>query len=190
MDLNKLWIVVEDPTDTYWEGAHVDAIRAAQLRARGVALLPVVADVLVRAGVGGYHKRGWGAGWSLTTTIPRIASPMSMYCVKEMSKIHWCARLVLEPEYLIKLREGVLLEGHLRVASDYGQPFPSKAGVNPEDVVDIRQLTEKQLGHHDGFLVGGTAKVSIAQDGIHGFALYGVAPGFRIAWSAISQAQV
>jgi hypothetical protein len=187
---NNNFIVVEDRTGDYWEGSLVDAARANQLAARGVALLPVIPDLFRLSGVGGYHRRAWGAGWSLDRNVPRIAAPLTMFCAQEYERIHWCARLIPDPAFLERLEqeEPSLLNGFLHIAADPGQVNPHKITLTSPGSINIRSLDKSKLVD-GGFNVGGTARIRAPADAHYGFGLFGAAPGLRVAWSAISQAK-
>ncbi len=186
---NKNFIVVSDPTGDFWEGSLVDDARARQLESHGVILLPVIPDLFRSSGVGGFHKRSWGAGWSLNTSAPRMIAPLTMYCSKDFSVVHWRARLIPEDGFLALLQKGEpeLLTGSLRISGDPSQANPNKISLTPKEVIDIRTLTEKQLVD-GGFNIGGSATARVPQDAHYGLALYGFAPGLRVAWAAVSQA--
>ncbi len=86
---------------------------------------------------------------------------------------------------------GVELVGFLRFVSDSSQSIAFKAGIlqSDADVVHARSLTKKDL--IDGaFFIGGAVRATVPGDGVYGFALYGHAPGLRVAWSAATQAIV
>jgi hypothetical protein len=189
--MDTKWIVVYDPKGEWWEGSLVDQTRAQSLQSRNVVVLPVVPDLFKRSGVGGYHKRAWGSGWSLDSSMPRTVSPMTIYCSKDLSAIHWAARILPEPGFLDILQgneeKPALLNGFIRVVSDGSQAIAAKVGLLAETYVDVRDLKKDQLV--DGaFLLRGKAKVTVPGDGHYGFALYGYAPGLRVLWSAVSQA--
>ncbi len=182
---NNSWVVVHDPEGKFWPGAVVDALRANQLRPRGVALLPVVPQLFKLSGVGGYAKREWGAGWPMDEAVPRIHSPLTMYCVGEHTKFHWLARLVADQRF----GAGATFDGSLRLAADHNQPNPLKVGLAPDPTrpsVDMRALGAPDV--RNGWTVGGHATAKVPQDGHYGFGLYGSAPGLRVAWAAISLA--
>ena len=181
-------IVVWDSTDDFWEGSLVDDTRAGQLSARGVALLPVAPELFKRSGVGGYMKRSWGAGWPLDSIAPRVVAPLTLFCNPAHRNIHWKARLVCDASVLAKVEAGERFEGMLRLTADRGQATPFYAGFSPdpnEPVVDIRKLGKPDAD--GGWTVGGSGVASIPQEGHYGFALYGAAPGLRVAWVAASQ---
>ncbi len=120
----KQYIVVEDPENSYWEGALVDEQRAGQLRARGVALLPCLPDMFRRSGVGGYARRAWGAGWPLDSAVPRMVAPLTVYLAPEAgTHVYWLARLVCDQELLEKFDQTLRLK-----APEKKEEKPAKAG--------------------------------------------------------------
>lgn len=189
--MNEYYVVVEDRSGEWWEGSLVDGTRARQLEARGVVLLPTIPDLFRVSGVGAYHKRAWGAGLKLDRMTPRHVSPMTIYCSKEFTALHWRARLIPEPDLLEKLNgegEVVSPDGFLRIIYDPSQPLPYKLGLMSNEMVDARSLTKNQL-KDGGFDIGGVAKINAPGDAHYGVALYGMMSGLRVAWSAVSQAK-
>jgi len=184
--MHKKHIVVYDPKGQWWEGALVDEERARQLTSRDVVVLPVIPDLFKVSGVGGYHKRSWGAGWSLDSSVPRTVSPMTIYCLKDASAFYWAARILPEASFLEDMKEGKPLTGFVRIVPDNSQAIVAKCGLQAEQHVEINTLTKDKLVG-DSFLVQGSAKISVPGDGHYGFALYGYAPGLRVVWSAVSQ---
>jgi hypothetical protein len=173
----------------WWEGSLVDDDRARVLESRDVIVLPVVPDLFKVSGVGGYHKRAWGAGWSLDSMTPKTISPMTIYCSKDLTAIHWAARVMPEANFIDMIsREDnrKQLTGFIRLVSDNSQAIPAKCGLMAEQYVDVRTLTKDKLVK-GCFQIRGTATISVPGDGHYGFALYGYAPGLRVLWSAVSQ---
>lgn len=183
------FIVVEDPNGEWWDGALVEEGRKAQLEARGVVLLPVIPDFFRKSGVGGYHKRAWGGGWTLNNTRPTMVAPLTVFCVHGFEVMYWAARVIAEPEYVERVEkdERGVFSGFVRFVNDSSQVNPNKCGVSPRDFVEMSTL-DKRTFSEGGFILRGAVRVSIPQDGHYGFALYGTAPGLRIVWAAASQA--
>jgi hypothetical protein len=184
------YIVVEDPTGEWWEGALVDEGRQRQLEARGVVLLPVLPDLFRRSGVGGFHKRAWGAGFPLNASRPGISAPLTIYCSQHFTTMHWAARVAMLPECLEKVKNGdrAVFDGaFVRFIGDASQANPNKCTLNPTVTPDLATLDERTLVD-DGFILRGTSEVSFPGDGHYGFALYGTARGLRVVWAAASQA--
>jgi len=178
-------IVVVDPENEYWEGALVDDARAHQLRQRGVVMLPCVAELFRFSGVAGFAKRAWGAGWPLDTLHPTIVAPLTLYCPRAVRKVHWCARLVVDPDVAERLRQGEKLAGMIRFASDRGQQTPFYTGISS----DQKPILAEELPPPDegnGWILSGTGTVNVPQEGHYGFGLYGTAPGARVVWVAAS----
>jgi len=201
------FIVVEDPKGEFWEGALVDEMNAQALRAREVVLLPVIPDLFRRSGVGGFHKRAWGSGWSVDHFSPRVICPLTMYCAqytdenhRALSQLNWAAKIVLTDEIKARLKIGHpdLLPGFLKITSDASQFSPFKAGVVPKTDRDDRvgdrpaELLFKDLVTYkqkeDGMLVlTGKATLTIPGDGYYGFGLYAMGTGLKVVWLAVSQ---
>lgn len=183
------FIVVEDRTGEWWEGALVDQARARQLEAKGVVLLPVVPDLFKRSGVGGFTKRAWGSGWMLDSLHPRVVCPLTMFCAQQYTKLSWAAKVIPTPEMLKKLERNVpeLLQGFIKIAADAGQAIAYKAGVSPTEDFLVKDLTAKKLTEDGAFILRGTAKLSLPADAHYGFALYAMATGLGVVWLAASQ---
>ena len=191
------WVVVYDETGDYLEGSVVDAARAHQLAARKVALLPFSPDLAKRSGVGGYMRRGWGAGYPLDPRLPRMSCPLAIYGAPGYEEVHWRARLVADDAFVEELRahfevpEGqdapawLPIEGLLRLAPDSSQATPLVAGAQRvASPVNVREMGRPDA--RGGWTVGGEVLVRFPQEGIYGFGLYGSAPGLRVAWAAMS----
>ena len=169
------YIVIDDPELQYYDGALVERARAEQLRTRGCSVLPVDPDLFRQSGVGGYFRRAWGSGWPLDGTHPTMHAPMTLFCAERHVLLHWCARLV---------RDTVdLTTGQLRIAGDPSQHMAGRlAGITPVDKpIDIKLLGDAKRG---GWVVGGTAKLTVGAEGHYGVALYGYAPGLAVLWAA------
>lgn len=174
-------VVVWDPMGSYWDGALVRAAQANILTQEGAALLPVVPEMLRMSGASGYAKRSWGAGIPLDASAPRFTAPLVLYCDPAHRGLAWRARLVLDPSFPPSQHH----EGTLRFASDGGQRIPQKATYSElGEPTPIRSLGPADP--HGGWTVGGEGQVSVASEGHYGFAMYGYAPGLRVAWVAAS----
>jgi hypothetical protein len=192
--VEKHYIVVWDPKNDYWEGSLVDELRAKQLEARGVALLPVQPELFKLAGVGGFAKRAWGSGFPLDHATPRLAAPITLFLpraddpssrVRSTQRLHWKARIVPSDDIRGLLAEGKKYEGTLRLSVDNGAASPLHAGFTTQTPpIDMRALGP--LDESGGWTVGGHGICTPACNGFFGFALYGAAPGFRIVWLAAS----
>jgi len=175
-------IVVYDPADEYWEGSLVEDNRAAQLEARGVVLLPVEASLFKLSGVGAYHRRAWGAGYPLSNATPRMNCPLTIFVVPECHSLHWVARLVPDPHLAVDPT------GTLRIVIDSDQPGGSLGGFSMVDPgVDCSKLGPPD--NDGGWQIGGKACIYPSHAGHAGLALYGSAPGLRVAWAAVSLAR-
>lgn len=184
------WIVVEDTTGDWWPGALIDTTRARQLEARGVVVLPVVPDLFRQSGVGGFHFRPWGSGWSLESGVPRMTAPLTMFGVPEMTMLHWKARLVPEPAFLERIErdEKNVFEGFLKISIDTSQVLVEKLGLVDREAVDARTFDKRTL-RQGGVIVGGVVPVRIPGPAHYGIALYGAIRGMRVAWAAASLAR-
>lgn len=178
------YIVVDDPNDEYRDGSIVSATLNHQISNRGAVTLPVDPEVLRRSGVGGYHRRTWGAGWPLDSMAPRMTCPLTLWATPEHNSLAWVARLSGGQELLALAVSGERLEGQLRLASDTtGGAY--QAGLHGlEKPVSMREIGPPDA--QGGWTISGRASASIAVEGHYGFALYGVAPGFRVIWAAAS----
>lgn len=182
------YIVVEDSSGEWWEGALVEDVRARMLESKGVILLPVIPSLTKRSGVGGFHLRKWGSGWELDSQVPRIACPMTMYCEQPYNRLNWVAKVLPSSEWLEKLDKGIpeLLNGFIKICADSNQSLVYKPSLTPVEDYLVRSLTRNQLV--DGaFILKGTARIGLPADSHYGFGLYAVASGLRVVWSAISQ---
>jgi hypothetical protein len=180
-------VVVWDPEGDHWEGSVVDGANAPVLRARGAALLPCDPDLFRRSGVGGYMRRGWGAGWPLDHSPARLICPLTLWLTPVYRVLHWCARLLPDPRRIAEAQEKGLpdLMGFVRLAADstQGQAHQAAVGAVAQPVDGARLGRADKRG---GWIVGGETRISPASDGHFGFALYGTMPGARIAWAALS----
>ncbi len=179
--MNDHHIVVSDPSNEYHAGSIIDISRARQLFAtRAVISLPVQPELFKMSGVGGYMKREWGAGFPLDAIVPRMFCPLTMYCSKEFSHLHWAARLVAS-------ETGRKHQGTLRLTADSSQASPLYQSLTEGGPpVDCSKLGTPDA--RGGWVVRGTAELQVQQPGHYAFAIYGAAPGLRVAWAAISLA--
>jgi hypothetical protein len=173
-------IVVEDPKGEYYEGSLVTEQRAAQLRARGVAMLPVDPQLFKLSGAGGYFKRSWGAGWPLDTPYPVMAAKMILYCDQTHLQLHWLARLAPQEDG----KNLGAAHGALRLAADTGQRANNMKLTPVGMPVDVRLLGEPD--ERGGWTVGGLSRIATPGDGHYGLALYGNAPGLTLLWAAVT----
>lgn len=186
-------IVIDDPEGEYWEGAVVDRARAGMLRGRGVIMLPYEPRLAKMSAVGGYFRRGWGAGIPLDQG-PKFHSPMILLVLQALPRVHWCARLIPDPREKMFPREHVKetmgrSDSKLRLGLDSSQGYSnSGGGVSPIGVM-VAQIKDLPVepDAQGGWTVYGECRLSVPRDGFAEFALYGVAPGFAVSWSAITQ---
>ncbi len=183
MSEHDQYIVIEDPENQYFEGSLVEAQRAAQLEARGVALLPVVPDLFKKSAAGGFFKRAWGSGWPLDALHPKMTAQTTLFCDPYHKSLHWKARLVATDEFLAL--PAAQRQGQLQIVADTGQRTPYNASVVPVD----KPVIIRELGAPDAnksWVVGGRATIACQVEGHYGFAIYGHAPGLRVLWTAVS----
>jgi hypothetical protein len=178
-------IVVHDPAGECWQGGLVNHQQNEVLKARGVVTLPVEPILLRKSGVGGFSFRAWGSGFPLDPVKNGNSCPLTIFATKEFKLATWRARLVADANFIEAFREGkVTVEGALRLVPDGTQHTPFTPGVSQNDAVDMRKLPMPD--ENDGWTVGGQAVVVIPNDGHYAFGLYGMAPGLRVAWAAMT----
>jgi len=177
-------VVVWDPTGFFWEGSLIDATKARALEAQGGIALECRPELFKLAGVAGYHRRAWGAGWPLDFLAPRMSCPLTLYVLTQHRRLHWCARLVPETRSLAAAREGKPFDGMLRVVGDSAGHGHHASLTQDSKPVDMRALGK--LDVRDGWTIRGDAALHPSVDGYYGFGLYGTAPGVRVAWAALT----
>ena len=180
-------IVIDDPKGDYWDGSLVDEQTARIIEARGGCCLPCVPELFKRAGVGGFFKRAYGAGWPLDFPAPRMFCPLTIWVDQRYRDLHWRARLL--PAEGACTPDGVLipnrLQGGLRLTADGGHTNAFQSSVS----IRGNSPDAASLGPRDkegGWTVGGHAIIQPSQDGFFSFSLYGAMPGLRVAWAALS----
>lgn len=185
MSTNK-YVVVWDPEGKYWEGSLVDHAVAQLVRGRHGAAIPTDPELFAISGVGGYMRRGWGAGWPLEPTIPTSCCPLSLFLTQAHRSLHWAARIVATEETRERvMMRGLEASGSVQIMSYAGRSNMFKASVSPrKGVQHLRDLGPADK--HGGWTVEGDAVVHPTMEGVATFALYGAAPGCRVAWAAIS----
>lgn len=179
-------VVVWDPEGKYWEGSLVGPEVATLIRGRGGAALPTDPELFAVSGVGGYMRRGWGAGWPLDAMAPRSFCPLALYVTPEHRALHWAARLVADEGHLAAARErGIDHPGSIQIMSYSPRSNTFKVSITPRtEVVKIAGLGKADdLG---GWTIGGHAVAHPAMEGVAAFALYGSGAGVRVAWAALS----
>ena len=196
METGTMHVVVWDPSGEYWEGGLVSEAEGRVLRARRVVTLPIEARLVRRGAVGGYFKRGWGAGWPIGSAVPKMACPMMLHVMAGdmLRKLHWAARLVPESDeameaILARVEAGEHLVGALRLCPDSGQPgaFSGGFGSAADTSIDVQKLGKPD--EEGGWTVGGTATLQVGVDGFFGCCLFGMMPGISVAWAAVSQSR-
>jgi hypothetical protein len=178
------WVVVEDMSGEYWEGAVVDRQKAHVLEARGVAMLPCVPELFRMSSVAGYSKRAWGAGIAMRALVPEMIAPLTLYCVPSTRGVAWKARLVPDGP-----RRGQY-EGFVRFSADSGQRSPMNGAYQElgDKPVFVRELAS--LDEEGGWVVGGKGLASFGVEGHYGFGIWGTAPGIRVVWVAATMVPI
>lgn len=181
-------LVVWDPGGKHAEGAVVDDMRSLEIKDRGGATLPCVPEFFDFAGVSGYSRRAWGPGLDLPTHAPQLCCPLTMFAAPGGPRdLAWVARIVPGQLAIDNMRAGrPPSQGVLRMAAGEQRGtmlrpvVSSDAGCN--NVVEVGKLaTPDPLG---GWTVYGTARLHLQGEGCCALALYGFAPGMRVAWLA------
>lgn len=188
-------VVVWDPSGEYWDGAVVGELRAHQLRALGVATLPVDAGLMQKNAVAGYFRRSFGAGVPLSPVIPQRAAMILLWTTAgQGARLFWRARLQATFQVVTGTEPGSTslardeLDGQLRVVADTAQVGAYPQGFVAYDegaVAYLRGLGEPD--RHGGWTVGGFVQIGQQGEGFMGLSLYGAARGARLAWVAASQ---
>ncbi len=179
----KHYVVLEDPNGTYWPGALIESERRANmLRSDGVVLLQCEPLLFSRSGVGGFYKRAWGSGIPLSNLQPKMIVPMTIFVSREFQQLHWCVRLVKDDE----LKHIEQFNGLLRLSADNSQPGAHVSGLGqPKKAIALDDLGAPDA--NNGWTVFGMNEVRPDADGLMGLSFYGMAPGLRLVWAAISQ---
>lgn len=178
-------IVVWDPEAAYWEGSLVGDSVVTSIRGRGGVALPVDPELFKVSGVGGYFRRGWGAGWPCDHGTPKMFCPMSIYTTPEHRLLHWAARLVPDERHEANLRNGIQGPSTITIMS-----YPARANTYAAPVTPQQGLKPlRELGPMDargGWNLVGHVYANPSVEGNHAFALYGAANGLRVAWTALT----
>lgn len=190
-------IVVDDPKGEWDEGSIVDAGRAHQLKQRGVALLPVDTQLLNTCGIAGYMRRGWGAGYPIDSSHPKMNCPLTVYARASSSEspsgaVYWAARVVASDAAAERAKRLLGREhapndnglvGQLQISPDPSQGLALVAGLAAAGTPKLM----KDMGAPDadnGWLITGSAEARFPSNGVYGFGLFGWGPELRVAWAA------
>jgi hypothetical protein len=181
-------VVTWDPTGQQDEGALIADEVARALRNKGAATMPIEPDLMRIGAAAGYHRRGWGSGWTMSSVLPARIVPMVLWVARDVPNIHWQARLTPSPELQVEggIPKGGLV-GRLVLAADTAQQGVGSANLEQAERgrVDFEDLGQPDA--HGGWTVGGRASIRQMTDGFVGLSLYGFGRGLRIKWSAITQ---
>ena len=169
-------VVVWDPTGDLPEGEVMSEALYRTVVGRGVAALPVDADLLQRGGA--YVKRAWGKGYEFNHAVPDIGCEMALYATREHARIHWTALLV--PDGSATPVAGRLQINVCRALGGSCGLSELSPGARAQDVVQGPQTGSQ------GWLVGGTAVATFGQDTHHGFGLFGSLQGLLVRWAAFT----
>jgi hypothetical protein len=178
------WVVVDDPDGEWRDGSLVKLQGARVLFARGIVLLPVDTNLLRQSGVGGYAKRAFGSGVPLDFAQPRLSCPISVFATPLHRSLRWAIQLVAGKEIEGRIERGEPFTGSISLSGDSSQRGSHHAGVRQTN--PILQAADLGAPKDGGWVVTGFADVSLAAEGVHGFAIYGNMPGVRVAWVAAS----
>jgi hypothetical protein len=166
-------VVVWDPEGEYWEGGMVEEGRAETLRQRGAVLLPTDPELRNLNAVGGYFRRGYGAGLRLNGS-PSARALLVIGVLAGRSPVSWCARVVPASEEEFT-PTGSLALMPLAQHGVGAQSYKHEAATG--------HVTKDVLG---GWLVGGRGVLHAGAQGLFGLSLYGAMEGARLAWAAVS----
>jgi hypothetical protein len=185
-------IVVDDPEGEFWEGGLVSAeADVPVLRARGVTTLPIAPELIGLSAVGGYFRRAWGSGWPLDSAIPQMVCPMMLYVLQGGDPQKVDAGAIRRINCAVRLVRSADIEprGSLRLTTSSGQPgvFAGGFSATNDTHLDVSKLGKPDERGGWTAYMGGT--ISAPANTLIGFALYGAAPGLRVAWAAISQSR-
>jgi len=181
-------VIVWDPKNEFWEGGLIDEAALGHLKARDAVTLPIDPKDIELGGMTGYVKRGWGAGWPMDYSIPRMGCRMAIAAKSGSSQIlHWVARAYPNNE----LREAAennqmyRFDGSVQLVSDTSQ-VGAVGGtfITRSPAIKVRDLGS--VDRYGGWTIRGQGEFGAMQDGVFGFALYGAIVGLRVAWCALS----
>lgn len=186
--MNKAWMVIDSVATQPAEGwrgyADDELVEEDQglrnaMQAGLVAALPVERELLQLDPVAGYFKRAWGRGARLDGMALRRVCPMLLHVHPDVGFIHWRA-------LVIPTRQ-TMPHGSIRLVT---LPSPSGAFTgglaSNGEAVELAKLGAP--GPLDGWVVGGTVRVTCAAAGYLSLGLLASADGVAVRWSAVSQA--
>lgn len=184
----RQFIVVWDPSGDFWEGSVIPQEQASIIKSRGGAVLPCDTRFFRRAGVAGYMRRGWGAGWPLEHHNPMPFCPMTVFLTPQHKEVYWTARIVPADVGRVKETPGILA-GTIQLSPDSNQSPQFQTGMMP----DSERISVRDLGaidQYDGWTISGRARIMPTVENYFGFTLYGACPGIRVVWTAMSVLEV
>lgn len=180
-------VVIWDPSGKVPEGELVDFAAAEVIRQAGGCSLPTIVEHIGRSGIGGYAVRKYGAGWPLDGNQARLQCPLTLLVPEGSYRgLHWAIRLQAAEALVGRAREGQpVTDGILRVVADNTQIYAQRGAATPLEA----PITGAKLGpcdDHGGWTVTGRSTIGVPSAGHIGFGVYGMMPGLRVAWVAIS----
>lgn len=182
------YVVVWDPSGTYWEGGVVPHAKALAIEDQGGCVLPCDPETFLLAGFSGYARRAWGSGYPLDSASPELSAPFAIHLPDQDHRVvHWAARLVPGSLATERLAAGhSASQGIVRLAAGVmrlGQSRPTIAeGEVPKNVVNVGKLG--QPDQDGGWNIKGEARIYCPGEGTYALALYAAAPGMRVVWTA------
>lgn len=178
------YVVLHDPKGKFAEGQVTDPHHARNLKLDGAALLPVFDKIIGKHGCSGFFSRHWGTGTTYHPVIANRGCPMSLFLVNEpnVNTLYWCARIVPNGE----VDEP---SGQLRLMPDSSTGTNGVCGFNmsPTNCADLSKLGEPDS--EGGWNVYGSVPISIQMNGVQSLMLYGFARGYKVLWTAVTQAE-
>lgn len=186
-------VIIEDrrPNKPYAGVIVSEAERNKLATDKSVYTMPADPETMNMGALSGYYRRDYGRGITLSDSMPGMACRMALYSHARASVLHWRARIVCSDAFRREAKpaaeEPAVYVGSLRLVSDTSQGFSAgNVSVTSDTAFNFGALTDDKYDGH-GWVVGGSARSRMQQDGVFGFALYGVGRGFRVVWAALTQ---
>lgn len=181
-------VSVYDPSRAVPNGTLLlDQLNAEKVARKGCLLLPVDDDLVPQMSgkaMGGFVIREWGKdGWLYQRRSGERGCPMLIQAVPERTWLYWAAQVVSPTG---SRPDTLRLSGDPAQGSGFFAAGASPVGVE----------TWSELGHFSrgsnakSWMLEGRCRLSVTENGIFAFCLYGVAKDARVIWSAASIASV
>lgn len=165
-------VVLFDPAGEYAAGEVLEG-NVAEMVARRGAMLPVeAAQRRINAHAAFVRTSPWGEGWVFDPAMPRMGAPAVMYVVADRPLIHWFAMLH---------HTGPNPRCSLRLTSDTSQRQVLSGGLSSEALSEVLRVSDARSA------LRGRSRLSAANEGYYGFALYGTATDCVVEWVAMTQ---